>query len=72
MPIIEIQYDGKYPNLCSGSLVVIIDGVQYPFPDNCLGSGGYMSFDVDGNELVIKGEWGISEYPKNFPRHLKI
>ena len=38
-PIIKIDYDGEYPNLCSGHLTVYIDDVKYNFPDYCLSSG---------------------------------
>ena len=62
-----ISYSGKYPNLCSGTLVVEIDGKKVIFgwtePDNWMNeekadyprfwcSGGGVSFDEDWMEYV--------------------
>ena len=68
---IEIEYDGQYPNLCSGRLIVTVDGKKWVFPDYCLSSKGYVSFDADFREEVGDGPWSISEYPKDFPENLK-
>ena len=68
---IEIKYDGKYPNLCSGCLYVIIDGYEWSFPRYCLVSGGGVSFDDDWHENIWVGPWSISEWPKDFPEELK-
>ena len=51
-----ISYDGKYPNLCSGTLVLEIDGAERSFK-YCLSSGGSVTFDKDWNENVTSGEW---------------
>lgn len=75
MAIEFISYDGEYPNLCRGTLKVLIDGKPYSFGDGegdlphfwC--TGGRVSFSIDwGDASVEKGEWesnGIqpSEYP---------
>jgi len=68
---IEIKYDGAYPILCSGSLVVFIDGKEWRFPDYCLSSGGYVEFDDDWHEDVGEGPWSVSKWPKDFPDGLK-
>ena len=69
---IEIAYDGSYPNLCRGELIVTInDEKEWIFPDYCLSSGGDVSFDDDWNEDVTEGEWSIEEWPKNFPEDKK-
>jgi hypothetical protein len=67
----EIRYDGSYPNLCSGQLIVIIDKKEWVFPSYCMSSGGGVSFDSDWCENVTSGEWSISEWPDNFPEDLK-
>ena len=67
----KIEYDGEYPNLCSGNLVVIIDGKRWEFPEYCLVSGGSVSFTEDWEEIVTSGEWQITEYPKDFPEDWK-
>jgi len=68
---IEIEYNGKFPNLCSGDLVVTIDGVRWGFPSYCLSSGGNVWFDDDWSENVEEGPWTITEYPRGFPEELK-
>lgn len=66
-----IKYDGAYPNLCSGNLIVIIDDKEWVFPNYCLSSGGSVSFDSDWNETVADGEWAITDWPKDFPEEYK-
>lgn len=67
-----VSYDGHYPNLCSGTLVLNIDGMNITFPKDCLHSGGYIIFDDDWNADVSEGDWDI--YDEDIPtayRHLK-
>jgi hypothetical protein len=71
MSKIEVRYNGSYPNLCSGDLVVIIDKEEWKFPSYCLSSGGSVSFDNDWSEEISNGEWSISDWPKDFPDDLK-
>lgn len=68
---IDISYDGAYPNLCSGRLIVTIDGTVWEFPKYCLGSGGRVWFDNNWEEQVESGEWSICEWPDGFPEELK-
>ena len=70
-PEITIDYDGKYPNLCSGTLIIFIDGKKWIFPDYCLISGGFVSFDEDWDGHVATGPWEISKWPENFPEEYK-
>ena len=53
-----VSYDGKYPCLCNGNLVLEIDGEIVDFP-NCLMSGGSVWFDENWMEHVEVGRWGI-------------
>jgi len=64
---IKIEYDGAYPNLCSGTLVVEIDGKRWIFPSYCMASGGSVSFDESWNEHVSSGPWSLDEWPDGFP-----
>jgi hypothetical protein len=51
-----VSYDGEYPNLCSGTLVLSFDGQERSF-EYCLSSGGSVSFDNDWNATVTSGSW---------------
>ncbi len=68
---IIIEYDGSFPNLCRGQLLVIINGEKWFFPDCCLKSGGYVFFDKERMEHIESGPWTIEEWPENFPEELK-
>jgi hypothetical protein len=67
---IEIKYNGKWPNLCSGNLSVIINKVRYDFPDYCLHSGG-QAWTNDDYTGGTTGEWSVREWPENFPEEFK-
>lgn len=68
---IKIDYDGEYPCLCSGHLVVTIDDKVWDFGSHSLCSGGLVSFDENWSENVTEGPWSISEWPKGFPNELQ-
>lgn len=69
---ITVKYDGRYPNLCRGTLVVTIDGKEWTFPNYCLSSGGCVSFDDDWQEEVTGGPWKITDWPDGFPEEHKV
>lgn len=71
MSKIEIIYDGDWPNLCSGKLIVVINGVIWMFPEHCLVSGGCVWFDDDWNSYINEGDWDVGKWPDYFPEHLK-
>lgn len=66
-----VSYDGAYPNLCSGTLKMELDGKIITFPSHSLCSGGSVWFDDNWSEHVEAGEWTISGFPKDFPEELK-
>ena len=84
MQIKFISYDGEYPNLCSGRLIVEIDGKKITFEGYCKSnektnhypkfwtSGGSVSFDYDWNECVLCGEWQLEANEKNYPKDISI
>lgn len=54
-----VSYDGNFPNLCSGTLVLKIDGVERTMPPYCMRSGGGVWFDSDGGEHIESGRWSV-------------
>lgn len=71
---IEIKYDGKYPNLCSGKLIVNIDGKEYGDKEDIfqLVSGGYCRYNKStSTNSKGQGEWAIDIYPSDFPEDMK-
>lgn len=66
-----ISYDGEYPNLCFGTLILNLDGKDIEFPTDCLDSGGSVWFDKDWSDHVESGPWSISDWPKDWPDSAK-
>lgn len=71
MAITKIEYDGDYPNLCSGTLKVYTEDKSWVFPRYCLCSGGSVSFTEDWEEVITKDAWNITDYPNDFPEEFK-
>lgn len=66
--MICVGYDGRYPNACSGRLIVVKDGVEIYNESGCCTSTGSVSFDEDGAECVKEGEllWDdANKFPKD-------
>lgn len=72
-----VSYDGEYPNLCSGLLIVKIDGKEVKFGrtacttvtpeyDKFWCSGGGVHSDEDWNMWTTKGEWGLNDVEPEF------
>lgn len=55
-----LSYDGTYPNLCSGTLGLEIDGKKV-YCKRCLSSGGSagVDFDNDYEEYCTTGDWTV-------------
>lgn len=66
-----VSYDGSFPNLCRGTLVVDIEGTAHSFGDEgeypaFWTSGGSAYCDHNWEEHVAQGEWKLSagdDYP---------
>lgn len=58
-----ISYDGDYPNLCAGTLVIKVEGVEFNLP-HALVSGGTVWFDDDWSDHVIQRPWKIKNLPE--------
>lgn len=71
-----VSYDGRYPCLCSGMLVLDIDGTRYSFGRNgnfpfFWSSGGNCYFMKDEGENVTSGEWiiNVNDIPEQFRQY---
>lgn len=64
-----VSYDGSFPNLCSGTLVLLIDGEMVRFPKYCMYSGGSVWFDDKLEEHISHGKWSV-EVPEKYA-HIK-
>ena len=71
MKVQFVSYDGDYPNLCSGTLVMKVGRKKWTFPSHSLSSGGNVCFDDDWEESVDDGEWTIHEWPEGYPEEAK-
>lgn len=54
-----ISYNGEYPCLCYGTLVLEIEGKRVELK-NILSSGGTCYIDSDYDEIVKKGAWSVN------------
>ena len=68
---IIIHYDGDYPNLCGGYLVVSVDGHTYDFGRYALSTSGSVWFDDKGYDQVSEGEWRINHWPDAVPEDIR-
>lgn len=75
-----IDYDGKYPCLCVGTLTLEIEGKEYEFGGDGIGrfgsfwsSGGSCYFTSDWDGVVTEGQWIIDEeeLPEQFRKYSK-
>lgn len=57
-----VSYNGKFPNLCRGTLVIKVNGEEISL-ENYLISGGQCWFDKDWADHVESGDWRISTLP---------
>ena len=78
-----VSYDGKWPNLCTGTLVLNINGTDYSFGFTTVPgmskcdfpmfwhSGGRVSFDNNRNANVTSGRWQIDslDLPEQFRKY---
>ena len=53
-----ISYDGKYPNFCSGTLILEVDGKKRAL-SHALCSGGSAGVDENLNGFVTYGPWSV-------------
>ncbi len=58
IPLEFVSYDGEFPNLCKGVLVLKFQGVKFSF-SGVLKSGGTVSLGEPCDAIVSYGDWGI-------------
>lgn len=68
-PKIEfVSYDGKYPNLCSGTLILKINDEQVDL-GHCLCSGGIVRYIRETEDFVVtQGEWSV-DVPEKYEQY---
>lgn len=55
-----VSYNGSYPNLCSGTLVLRVDGKEVTIGQyGAISSGGSVWFDEEWTEHVEDGDWSL-------------
>lgn len=64
-----VSYDGAYPNLCSGTLVLKINGKEREL-SHCLCSCGGIQTD-DYGMYATEGEWNLYDLPEDLEPLLK-
>lgn len=62
-----VSYNGKYPNLCRGELVLRIDGKKVNL-GTCLTSGGNVWFDEEWCDHAEEGKWSV-DVPKEYEKY---
>jgi hypothetical protein len=65
-----VSYDGEYPNLCAGTLILKLGDKEIIFPKYSLSSGGYVAISKITSEIGY-GDWDIQRWPADFPANLK-
>lgn len=53
-----VSYDGKWPCLCHGTLIIKVDGKTYSFR-NAMISGGRIGHDDSWDMWAEEGDWEI-------------
>lgn len=63
-----VSYDGKWPCLCYGTLIIKVNGKTYSFNDAMI-SGGRICKDEEWNMWSEQGPWelNLEEYPELEP-----
>lgn len=71
-----ISYDGEYPCLCNGTLILEINGTEHSFGNKAKhpkfwSSGGTCSITGNWNPKVTNGEWiiNVDKIPEQFRKY---
>lgn len=63
-----VSYNGKFPNLCRGTLVIKVNGEEISL-ENYLVSGERCWFDKDRVGHVERGNWRLSQLPNDLEQY---
>lgn len=68
-----IEYDGKYPNLCRGTLSIKVNDKTFHL-ENVMVSGGCICQGEDWDMWAEEGEWSVNldDYPELLPYEREI
>ena len=68
-----ISYDGKYPCLCMGTLILEIDGTKHSFGKKGKFANFWSSGGTCGFTGVTDGEWiiNVDKIPEQFSQHAR-
>lgn len=64
-----VSYNGKFPNLCSGTLIIRVNGEEFTLEAPCLQSGGNCGFDEEQNEYIETGDWRLCGLPDSLEQY---
>lgn len=64
-----VSYNGKFPNLCSGTLIIRVNGEEFTLEAPCLQSGGECGFDEEWNEYIETGDWRLCGLPDDLEQY---
>ena len=54
--MVKVEYDGEYPNMCTGTLTIFEDGVQIYSKSSCFENTGKAGFNNNWESQIIKGK----------------
>lgn len=60
-----VSYDGAFPNLCRGKLILKINGEIVEFPNCCIETGGAV-LEGDNGYYTDSGPWTVVDIPKGY------
>ena len=63
-----VSYNGKFPNLCSGTLIIKVNGEEFIL-EACLQSGGKCGFDEERNRYIETGDWRLCYLPDSLEQY---
>lgn len=57
-----VSYDGRYPCLCMGTLVIKVNGKTYRLKNALVSGGAVLPNDDFSDMWTVEGEWSVAVY----------